>query len=163
VEFLIREATQEDYQQLCGLFAEVDAFHTQALPHVFQDPGEPARTKEFVANILADEDATLFVAENTDDGQVIGFVQVAIRQAPDVPILVPRQLGWISDVVVRKDWRRFGVGRSLMEQAQQWVLDQGVTMVQLIVWEFNQAAVAFYEKLGYTTASRMMWRALDSF
>lgn len=160
--YSIREATEADYQQLGQLFVEVDALHTQALPHVFQDPGEPARTKEFVANILTDEDAALFVAENDDDGQLIGFVQVDIRKAPDVPVLVPRQLGWISDVVVKKGWQRFGVGRLLMEQAQQWVLERGVTVVQLVVWEFNREAIAFYEKLGYTTASRMMWRALDS-
>jgi len=38
---------------------------------------------------------------------------------------------------------------------------QGVKEVELNVWEFNQDAISFYEKLGYTTVSRKMWRSLN--
>jgi ribosomal protein S18 acetylase RimI-like enzyme len=36
-----------------------------------------------------------------------------------------------------------------------------VTDVELHVWEFNQAALAFYETLGYATLERRMGRSLE--
>jgi len=47
-----------------------------------------------------------------------------------------------------------------MEEAHQWVLGKGATQIELIVWEFNEGAIAFYEKLGYETAYRKMWKSL---
>jgi GNAT superfamily N-acetyltransferase len=47
-----------------------------------------------------------------------------------------------------------------MERAHAWALDKGINQIQLNVWEFNEGAIAFYEKLGYTVASRTMWKSL---
>lgn len=66
----------------------------------------------------------------------------------------------IDDLIVRKVFRRFGVGRALVERAHRWALDKQVNQGELNVWEFNQTAIAFYEKLGYRTASRRMWGSL---
>ncbi|HAL62375.1 MAG TPA: N-acetyltransferase [Chloroflexi bacterium] len=159
MDFSIREATREDYERLCELFAEGDTLHREALPHVFREPDGPARTKEFISGIIANEDAVLFVAER--DGEIIGLVYILVRETPDIPIMVPRRYAVIDDLIVRKDSRRFGVGRALVERAHRWAVDKQVTQVELNVWEFNQTAIAFYEKLGYRTASRKMWRSLS--
>jgi ribosomal protein S18 acetylase RimI-like enzyme len=61
---------------------------------------------------------------------------------------------------VREAFRRRGIGEALMEHAHAWAVDQGIHEVELGVAEFNAAAIALYEKLGYTTVSRRMARAL---
>jgi ribosomal protein S18 acetylase RimI-like enzyme len=127
------------------------------MPDIYRK-SDPPRTREFLSEILADEDAALFVAES--DGQIIGFVLVRIRQARDIPIMVPRRYADIEDVAVLKRLHRRGVGRALLEKAHQWALERGVTQVELNVAEFNQGAIAFYEKLGYKTRSRRMWRSV---
>jgi len=66
----------------------------------------------------------------------------------------------IDSLAVKEGFRRSGVGRALMERAHQWARDKGVTQVELGVWEFNEGAMAFYEKLGYRPASRKMRRVL---
>ena len=66
----------------------------------------------------------------------------------------------IDNLVVREKFRRSGIGQSLIKKAHQWALDKGVIQVVLNVWEFNKEAIAFYEKLGYRTASRRMWNSL---
>lgn len=156
--FSIREATQEDYEGLCELFAEADLLHREALPHIFREPDGAARTKEFISDIIANENPALFVAER--DSQIIGLVCIPIRKAPDIPIMVSRRYAVIDDLIVRKVFRRFGVGRALVERAHRWALDKQVNQGELNVWEFNQTAIAFHEKLGYRTASRRMWRSL---
>lgn len=161
VEFSIRAANEDDYPALCELFAELDALHSEALPGVFQRPQEPARTKEFISSQVASEGAALFVAEaQGTENTVVGFVQVEIREAPARPMFVPGRFGWIDDLVVRQGWQKRGVGRALLERAHDWLQKKGVDEVRLAVWEFNDAAHAFYGKLGYRTASRMLWRHL---
>ena len=158
MKYMIREATQADYPGLCELFAEADTHHSQAVPHVFRSASGPARSPEYIADILASENSKLFVAEC--QRQVVGFVQVDIREAPDHPIMTPRRYAKVDSLVVGKEFRRSGIGQSLMERAHQWAWERGMRQVELNVWEFNQGAIVLYEQLGYTTAARRMWITL---
>ncbi len=159
MEFSIREATQGDFDALCAIFAEADATHRKALPHIFREVAGPARPREFILGILADENAALFVAEHK--GEIVGLIRISIRETPNLPIFVPRRYAVISELVVKEGFRRHGVGRALLERAERWAIDQGVRQIELVVWEFNKGAIAFYEKHGYKTISRRMWKPLN--
>jgi diamine N-acetyltransferase len=158
LQFTIREATEADYPGLCAVFAEVHALHCAALPQIFRAPDGPTLPAEFVAEIITDPGAALLVAEH--DTQIVGLLIVKLHEAPDRPVLAPRRYAMIHDLAVRSERRRAGVGRALMECAQQWARAQGVSEVELTVWEFNIAAIRFYESLGYATLSRKMSIAL---
>jgi ribosomal protein S18 acetylase RimI-like enzyme len=158
MDFSIREAKPEDYHALLQLFDGVDACHRQALPHIFRVPNGPSRARSYIYGIIQDEDAALFVAET--DGQLIGQIHVAIRETPEIPILVPRRYGFVDTLAVMGPYRRAGIGRALMERAQQWTLDRGLAEIELSVWEFNAGAIAFYEDLGYRSTRRVMGRSL---
>ena len=160
MEFLIRQATIDDYDRLDAVLAEVDALHREALPHVYRDPGGPARSREYIASIIDSQDATLLVAERA--ARITGLVHVLIRETRDIPIVVPRRYAVIDNLVVAEDSRRAGVGRALMQAAHHWAQEQGVEQVELGVWEFNQGALAFYQELGYRTALRRLHYRLPS-
>ena len=49
-----------------------------------------------------------------------------------------------------------GIGRTLVDAAMGWGRARGATALELVVWEFNQAALAFYERLGLATIHRTM-------
>ena len=53
---------------------------------------------------------------------------------------------------------RRGIGRALLEAVHGWAQAKGLSQVELNVWDFNHEAIAFYEHLGYVTASRRMWK-----
>jgi ribosomal protein S18 acetylase RimI-like enzyme len=154
----IREAAGSDYDALRALFEEVDSLHRTNLPHIFQKPAGLVRDRSYVLGLIADKSVGLFVAEI--DEQLAGLVCVFIRQPLEVPILVPRRYAVIDSLVVKDAFRRAGLGRALMERAQQWAVAQGADSVELNVWEFNQGAIAFYRTLGYQTASRRMSQRL---
>ena len=81
--FSIRLATLGDYQAISELFAEVDNLHYQALPHIFAEAAACVRPKSRTAEILADENQALFVAEDQEEaGQVVGFIQVKVKYGP---------------------------------------------------------------------------------
>ncbi len=158
MEIEVREATREDFDALNEILDEGDAYHGEALPHIFRAADGPARPDEFLTLALADENAVILVAES--GGRVVGMAHASVRESPDIPIFVPRRYAHVSTLVVREEVRRTGVGRALMEQVHQWALGKGLTEIELGVWEFNETARAFYEDLGYTTTRRTMHRRL---
>src|SRR5215210_3342735 len=111
MEFVIRAADQTDYAGLCAVFAEAHALHRDALPHIFREPDGPVLTAEFVADVIADHGAALFVAEH--NRQIVGLVHLSLTETPDRPILMLRQYVSIHSLVVRQACRHAGIGRAL--------------------------------------------------
>lgn len=90
---------------------------------------------------LTQPGAQAFVAEKA--GEVAGFVLVA---------RVGQGRGHVITLDVRAGWRRRSLGTALLERAEQWLAEQGVTRVDLETAVDNAAAVAFWQKVGYRLA-----------
>ena len=155
----IRPATAEDYETISEVLGQVDAFHRDALPHVFRKPDGPARDPEYILAALADANTGLFVAEAA--GRLVGVIHVALRESPPAPIFVPRRYAVIDSLAVHEAHRGKGIGAALIATAEAWARAKGAGAVELHVWEFNASAIAFYERLGYEMLSRKMGKALN--
>jgi ribosomal protein S18 acetylase RimI-like enzyme len=160
VEIVIREATEGDYEALCAIIEEVDRMHRDALPERFKASGGPARQRDYIVNAIRAPDVGLFVAETRD--QVVGFVHVIVKDAPPVPICVPRRYASVDNLAVRRAHRRSGIGIALMKRAEAWARSKGATSIELTVYAFNQPAQDFYRRLGYETLSHKMSRSLGA-
>ena len=154
----VRKATITDYEPLCVLFEEIDAYHRDHLPHLFKKPGGPSREHEYFAGLLADENVGFFVAEAGH--QLVGFVYALVRDTPDIPIFVPRRFATVDTIVVASPFRRLGIGRQLMDTMQAWAIAKGAVSIELTVYEFNQTAISFYEQLCYQPLHRRMSKEL---
>ncbi|HEX6109769.1 MAG TPA: GNAT family N-acetyltransferase [Ktedonobacteraceae bacterium] len=159
IDIFLRAATHEDYEALCALFAQGDRVHYQALPEFFRPVEGPARSQEFFAEILANEDVALFVVEH--EGALVGVIRCNVMNIPEVPVVVPRRFVLIQDIVVDESFRQQGIGQALIERVHRWAREKGVTEIELGVWEFNAAARSLYEKLGYRTTRRVMRKQLQ--
>jgi ribosomal protein S18 acetylase RimI-like enzyme len=158
----VQPATPQDYRAVLEIYAEADALHADALPHLFRRTELPARSLALFQRQLDDARGALLVAEL--DGRVVGVIQVEIRErgeVPDVPALAPRRWASIEALAVADAFRRRGVATRLVEAAQRWVLDQGLDEVELTVHEFNQGAIRFYERMGYRMWSRRLAKRLE--
>lgn len=160
MEVSIRKATAEDYNPLCALFDEVDVLHRGNLPHLFQKPNGPVREQDYYGGLIADENVGLFVAEIGE--KLVGFVHAVIRDAPAIPVFVPRRYAIVDGIGVKLGFQNHGMGRMLMDTVHEWAMAKGATSIELNVYEFNKTAIAFYERLGYETLSRKMSKALNS-
>ncbi len=56
--------------------------------------------------------------------------------------------GWVYYLGVAPDARRKGLGKALMEAAEEWLRARGAPKIQLMVREGNDAALGFYEAVG---------------
>lgn len=58
--------------------------------------------------------------------------------------------GWINYLAVAPEFRRSGIGRALMERAEELLRAAGCPKINLQVRAGNGAAVEFYRRLGFT-------------
>jgi ribosomal protein S18 acetylase RimI-like enzyme len=79
------------------------------------------------------------------DGEAAGFVVLLMRGA---------LVGYLQTICVAPGFRGRGIGRALMEYAEALVFEQHPNLF-LTVSKFNQAARAFYQRLGYETIGEL--------
>ncbi len=157
-ELIIREALRSDYESLCDLFDQADEFHRKRMPQIFRKPDGESRDSDYVENLMADANAGLFVAQVKE--RLVGLICCFLRETPDIPILVPRKYVYIENLVVDKNYRRQGIGMALLQKAHAWAIENRINEIELNVWQFNDAAIRLYEKLGYKTTLLRMSKIL---
>lgn len=64
--------------------------------------------------------------------------------------------GWLYYVAAAPALRGQGIGRQMVEAGEAWLRERGVVKVQLLVRETNTEVVAFYERLGFEVAPRVV-------
>jgi ribosomal protein S18 acetylase RimI-like enzyme len=67
----------------------------------------------------------------------------------------------ISVIAVTRDAEGRGVGRALMDYAEQWARERGHTRLTLSVFDSNRRAQALYERAGFQVEMRRYAKALS--
>lgn len=155
----VRQADTGDVERLNRLYLELDRLYVQALPDTFCLPKGSARPQEYLEKIIRGPNSIVFVAQEGE--KIVGFVHAYVENSANISILVPRRFGVIQDLVVEEGFREKGIGKKLMDKAEEWILEKGASLIELNVWEFNTTAQRFYENRGFETISRKMRKRLD--
>lgn len=92
----------------------------------------------------------------TLDKIVVGMCGVGRR----VVIHRPAPLGRITALVVSKDAQGHGIGRRLVEAAEEWMRKKGCQLVEVTSNDSRAAAHAFYRHLGYERSSIRFFKKL---
>lgn len=156
----IRPAVADDYEMICQLFALLDAYHARLLPDIFQETDCHVRPYHYIADLIDQPETIFYVAE--EGGTGVGFVQISLEEAADLPFFRRRRYAVVHNLVVREENRRRGIGHLLLDAAHQWAKAQGAVNVELSVWMANQTAVTFYENEGYSPILVRLSRPLDT-
>lgn len=135
-----------------------DAPAVAALSEQLGYPTTVAKVRERLAFITCSPDNSFFAAES--GGAVIGWVHVY-----GVHLLEsPRSFAEIGGLVVGAEFRRQGVGRALMEQAERWAQEHSYHEVRLRSGLHRTDAHQFYQAVGYTLTktAHTFQKALDA-
>ena len=150
---IIREATDDDFEKIAGIFAEELDHHITLLPERFQ-LADPIITSAWYHNLINNPGKLLFVADL--GGNVVGLLLLELKSSPDDPIFKPRVYASVEEVAVCERFRRQGIGRRLMDHALEWAIQLEADEIELEVWEGNLGAIALYQMLGYEVVRRKM-------
>jgi len=110
----------------------------------------PSRTREQVAQWLAQPESTVLVAQS--DQGVVGLAVLLTRAPSGFAGAVPRKVVEVDNLVVRADQRGRRVGRRLLAAAVEWSRQRRATHVEVAVHDFNRDAKRFYESFGFAAS-----------
>jgi GNAT superfamily N-acetyltransferase len=103
-----------------------------------------------VERLLEDRDTEFLLAAPDDDSGPAGVLQLRFRfsvwkAAPDA---------WLEDLFVRAPARRAGLGDALVALALERARERGAKRIELDTNEANAAALALYERHGFSPRSK---------
>ncbi|MBD3404647.1 MAG: GNAT family N-acetyltransferase [Candidatus Lokiarchaeota archaeon] len=166
MESTITECGESDWEHFVSL--EFETMKTLSDTHykklVEENPGktESELIQVYGKSLKEDFDFTspdcrIFVAKN--DESYAGHVWIAYRNSEDpwdfeCPV-------WIYDITIHPDFRRQGLGKRLMEQAELWTKERGRN-IGLFVHYQNEAAISLYKTTGYRIKMIPISKALSN-
>ena len=143
---MIRRAQEKDIDKVLKLLSEVLEIHAKIRPDIFRS-GTTKYTNDQLLELFHDDEKPVFVATDARD-EVIGYAFCAFKEPPFVTHMQPRKTLYIDDLCVDGELRGRQIGRSLYEYVLEYAKANGCYDVTLNVWEGNDSAKAFYEKMG---------------
>ena len=138
---------------LIRLLYQVGGVHHDIRPDLFR-PGAIKYTEEALEALLADENFPIFVAE--EENQVLGYCFCQVRDYHGSTVLTDRKEIYIDDLCVEEAFRGRGIAKKLYAYVCDWARDTGCGYITLNVWQGNDNAMKFYEKMGMQRRSITM-------
>lgn len=132
----IRNMRLDDYEKVYALWLSCPGMGLNNLDD----------SREGIARYLARNPNTCFVAVEQD--RIAG----AILSGHD------GRRGYISHTAVSPDCQRQGIGTQLVEAALNALKEQEIHKVNLVVFSYNEKGNAFWEKMGFTARSDLIYR-----
>ena len=151
----IRKAIINDYEELCGVYAQLDEYHRLNHPEPFIKPDYCARAKEYITEIIDDNSKAIFVAEM--ELKIIGFAECYILKSSNFPVIKKRVWVQLDNIAVMKEYQNYQIGSLLLEEVIKWAKIKKNNRVELKVYSFNRNAIQFYLGKGFKDFSRTMY------
>lgn len=146
-DILVRRAESRDVAALGELGAALMRAHYAFDALRFLEPGQGAEKgyANFLQSQLDEGDSVVFVAEQRR--RVVGYVYAAIEPLSWKELR--DECGYIHDLFVINELRRTGIGDALVDQAIDWLREQGMPRVVLGTAAQNDSAKRLFERRGF--------------
>ena len=109
--------------------------------------------EEDIEALLTDPGTPVFVAERTGGG-LCGFLEAGTRPFADG--CDTRPVGYIEAWFVDADQRRNGLGRALVEAAEEWARAQGLLEMASDTSIRNTTGLMAHQAMGYAETERLI-------
>jgi ribosomal protein S18 acetylase RimI-like enzyme len=103
------------------------------------------RWREFVIGLIDEDPGQIQVAE--ENGKLVGYVMS--QKIVKTPLDMAYNWSYVSDVYVKRNHRRQGIGRKLLQATVEYLKSVGSEHVRLAVWHRNEGAIRLYKELGF--------------
>ena len=140
----LRKTRRGDYQAVDRLLMQLHTMDVQSRPEQFA-PCDHYMSREAFESLLENENILAFLAQ--ERSEVLGCCFVSLLEHPGA---VPCKTAYIDLLVVDQDHRRQGIGRAMFRHVRQCAHKHGAERVELMVWNYNSAAIRAYQSYGMT-------------
>lgn len=146
MEYYIRRAVAEDYDEINRLIKDAHNIDYENRPDVYLDENTGTGREHFSAFIKEDNNK-VFVAENKEDKELIAYGILKIIVSRNIH-RNNGKIAFIDSFAIKKKYQSAGVGNKLFNHIMNFARKEKAVAFQMTIWEFNKEAVEFYERLG---------------
>lgn len=139
---IFRKAKLDDFSGVLLLKNEIHQKHVHAEPDFYRNPQNAITEEEYLQELQQHE---VYVLE--DDAAIMGYVFAYIMEVRDNPLILDQKIFFIDDYCIKSSARQRGYGRAMFEEIEKLARSQDCTSIELSVWDFNEEAKIFYEKM----------------
>jgi aminoglycoside 6'-N-acetyltransferase I len=111
--------------------------------------------QEILTEILDSDRETAFLVRD-ELGKAIAFMNLSLRYEY-VPEATRSPVGYIEGIYVKDEYRHQGVGKAMVEYAEQWARAQGCIELASDALIENTASHEFHTKTGFREAERTVF------
>ena len=141
----IRKANQTDLMDIAELWKEFIDYHKNLDSIFTRSRNSINYFKKYVSNHITSKKSLVLIAkfQNKTVGYSISYT------AKHPPVFAGNKHGFISDVMVSKDFRKSGLGKKLFKENITWFKLKNIKRVELSVSVKNPSATKFWKKMGF--------------
>lgn len=140
----VRRAEEKDIPDIDRLLNQVNLVHHNIRPDLFNVGRK--YTDDELQKMVKDDSRPIFVAVDDDD-RLAGYCMTWFEQIIGDTIRTEVKTLYIDDLCVDENARGQHVGATLYEHVKKYAKENGFYNITLHVWEGNDNAAAFYEKM----------------
>ena len=150
----IREAKIEDLKQIAIIQKQIQDLHLKERPEIFKEKNMNMIEQELI-QMMNSKEETIIVAVN-EKSIIYGILIYKIKEIKNHINLQDSKILWVDDIGVNEKYRKNGIGKKLMEEAENIARLQKCNRLELNCWSFNKDALEFYKSLELTTQRNIM-------
>ena len=132
---MIKKLDESYYHELYSLQEEIFSYHQKMRSDLFK---EIPFSKEIYHNLVHHDQYAIYAYFLEEE--LLGVIYVNKRG----------NIYYIDDIVVKSTYQNQGIATALFKYVEQMALKEGIDRIELDVWSFNEKAIRFYQKMGYT-------------
>lgn len=142
---VIRRLQEDDIDGICELWKEFARLREGLTKSKILNPDAADYFFGYATGLLSRTDTLTLVAD--DGGDVIGYLIAQKQRRP--PIYHHTQVAYLSDSFVAATHRGQGILKGFMVELREWCAKEGVTAIDVQIFEGNKEALTVYRKLGF--------------
>lgn len=140
----IRRGKQKDIDKILSLLNQVLEIHANIRSDIFIS-GKTKYTRDMLIGMLIDDNNPIYVV---DENGVVAYAFCQIKEAPFSTTMHQNKELFIDDLCVDESQRGKGTGKLLFDFLKEEARRLNCYELTLNVWEGNDSAKAFYDKMG---------------
>lgn len=153
----IRKLQEEDIDGICELWGEFARMREEQTHSPILNDDAADYFFGYATGLLHRKDTLTLVAD--EDGDVVGYLIVQKQRRP--PVYRHTKVGYISDAFVAHGHRKQGILKRFLDEVHSWCRSEGVTALDVQIFEANQTAIEIYKNMGFHAYRVLLRHELD--
>lgn len=142
----IRKLAEDDIDGICTLWREFARLREGLTARRILNDDAADYFFGYATGLLQRKDTLTLVA---DDNKTLAGYLIATKQRRP-PIYHHTKVAYLSDAFVSEPYRGKGILKQFMVELNKWCKTEGITAIDVQIFEGNNEALEIYQKLGFS-------------